>query len=757
MGADRGHLVLGKPVVRKDAAEIVTGRAKYVDDVSLPGMLYGGILPSPYPHALIRSIQVEAALAIPGVEAVITHEDISKEWKGGVPPVVRILDRRLRFVGDAVALLAARTKEALDEAIDRIEVEYELLHPTLGIEQAVSGQGDPLYEEYPNNVLPGGFPAWGPASLSELRIGDVAKGFEDADVVVEGECGYESIPNALPAEPPGVIALWEDPSSVTLWVSSQAPYREREIIRRVLGENIDVRVIGLHCGGSFGSRALAWRWHCFAILLSRRTRKPVKMVMTQQQQLSTSVVRIGCRAGAKIGLKRNGRVTAISGEILVDTGYYSRTTQAQVAVGLGELQLAIRCENWDLRTKIVCTNRMASGQIRGFGGQEFKCVLFPILFRGLAEIGVDPVEFYKANFVKPGQGYFWRDGKWYVYRGIDFSHTLEVGARKFGWRRKWKGWLHPTSVNGPKRRGVGVAVHGNADVGEDPAEALVRVTPDGRATLLVCVAEFGTGQTTSLQKMVAEIFRMDLDRVGLAPADTTHSPYVGPAGGSRGTYAIGSAVIRAAKDAKQKLLKRFSRVLGIPVRELDTENGYIIWKRHPSKRVRWDSIGREWSVIGFGRFEGDYTLCNFLATFVEVEVDVETGIVDLRHVVNVTNPGRVINPSALEAQMNGCLGSAGIDSALFEESVVDKRGGWVLNCNMIDYPWRTFDNLPRIDNVVLQTPLPSHEFKAVGVGEITTSPGPVAVVMAASNALGRWVTDYPLTPWKILEAYYGEK
>ncbi|MEM0487847.1 MAG: xanthine dehydrogenase family protein molybdopterin-binding subunit [Candidatus Bathyarchaeia archaeon] len=741
---------VGKGIHRVDAIEIVTGRAKFVSDLRFPQMLFGGVLGSPYAHAIVRNIDKGSALSMEGVEAVITWQDVSQRWRGGTPPIVPILDRRLRFVGDAVALVGARSQEILKKALECIRVDYEPLNFALDVESALSPDVPPLYEQLDSNLLPPGVPAFGPTCLTDLIVGDVKKGFEEADFVVEGNAFYENIPNALTLEPPSVIALWEPPNRVTLWVSSQSPFREREILYRVFNGEMDIRVIGVRCGGSFGSRALAWRWHCYAILLSMATGKPVKMVMTKEEQLSTSVLRIGCRLTARIGIKKDGTVTAISGDLIVDTGYYSRTTQAQVAVGLGELQLMLRCSNWDLRTKIVCTNRAASGQIRGFGGQEFKCVMVPILSKALAKIDMDPVTFFKKNFVRPGNSYYWRDGRLYEYRGIDFTRMIEEGARTFGWQQKWKGWLKPTEVNGPKRIGVGVGIHGNADIGEDASEVLLYLYPDGSASIIGCIAEFGTGQTTNFLRFVAEILKLPMERIKLAPADSAFTPYVGPAGGSRGTYAIGSAIIKAAQDARLKLLARFSLLLGVPLSELDTENGEIFLKREPFKRWPWKAMGSDWTIVGFGRFEPDYTLCNCMITFVEVEVDTETGYLVLRRIVNATDVGKIIDPLGLEAQMNGCLGSAGIDSALFEETVIDRKTGRVLNNNLIDYKWRTFHDLPEIINVVLETPFPSHCFGAVGVGEITTSPGPSAVLMAVSNAISRWINTYPLSPSLLL-------
>jgi xanthine dehydrogenase molybdenum-binding subunit len=364
---------------------------------------------------------------------------------------------------------------------------------------------------------------------------------------------------------------------------------------------------------------------------------------------------------------------------------------------------------------------------------------------------LDPVEFFKKNYVKPGDGYYWRDGNRWVCRGVDYTKAMEQGAEAFGWKEKWKGWLKPTAVNGPKRIGVGVGVHGNADVGEDVSEACVRLDPNATATIYSCLTEHGTGQRSSLCKMVAEVLQLPLESVSMTPPDSLLHPYeIGPFG-SRGTYAIGSAVIAAAEEAKKKLFERSAPMLKANPEDLETEDGWVYAKGRPEARIPWRvGMGVDRTLLGYGRFEPDFTVPNFMMLFAEVEVDVETGKVELVRVVSATDVGQIIDPPSLKNQLHGSLGSAGADSALFEESILDKKSGRLLNINMVDYKWRTFLELPAFQTVTLETPFPTHRFKAIGVGEISTAPGPSAILMAVSNAIGRRLYDYPLTPDKIL-------
>ena len=735
---------------RKDAADIVTGGARFLNDIKMPGLLYGKVLRSPHPHALIKQIDKNKAANLKGVKGVLTWEDIP-DWRGGTPRSTRVLDRKVRYVGDAVALVAAETEETAKEALRLIEVEYELLPAVLDMEEALKPGAPQLYDEFPGNVVKPGVPFFGPKSLKDVVMGDVEKGFQEADVITEGTFGYENIPNPLPPEPPGAIAQWEEPNKVTLWVSNQASYMDTVTLFHVTGRQVEVRSIGGPCGGSYGSKFMSWQVQSYATLLSRATGRPVKLIMTKEEHLATFTLRPSSRIKARVGMKLDGTVTAVAGTWMIDTGYYSMTTQSQVAVGAGEVQIMVRCPNWDLKNVIVCTNRNASGIVRGFGGQELKCCLIPLLSLAMEKAGVDPLEFLKKNYVKPGDGYFWRDGIWYEYRGVDYTKAMQSGAERFGWKEKWKGWLKPSSIDGVKRRGIGVGVHGNADIGEDSSEAYVRLHPDGTAMVFSCVTEHGTGQRTNFLKMVAEVLQLPIERVSITPSDSLVNPYeFGPAG-SRGTYAIGSAVIAAAEDAKQKLFEILAPRLQADPEELDTSDGFVFVKSNPGKRLPWKAVGPDRTCTGFGRFSPDYTLSNCMMTFIEVEVDTETGKVTLVQVVNATDVGTIIDPPGLEGQLNGCLGSAGIDSAIFEETILDRRSGHILNTNLIDYKWRTSLELPPIDNVVLETPIDSHRFHAVGVGEIATSPGPSAVLMAVSNAIGTWMHEYPVTPERVLK------
>jgi xanthine dehydrogenase molybdenum-binding subunit len=746
---------IGKATPRKDGSEIVTGESRFVDDIRFERILHGIVVRSPHAHAIIKNIDTAGAESLEGVKAVLTRENIP-DLRYGNPRVFRLLDRKVRHVGDAVALIAAQSEEIAREAAGLVTIDYEVLPAVFDDYEAMKPGAPRLYDEFPGNVLPLGDPFLGEKSMVEIVTGDVEAGLSEADVIIEGKCGYDNLPNPMPMESPRVVAAWErgveGRESVTFWISNQAPYVMKVILGSILGANVDVRVFGGPCGGSFGSKLMSWQPMCYAALLSKNTGRPVKVVYSKEEHLGAFVLRPSSRLDIRVGMKRDGTVTAIAGDWLIGTGSYSQTTQAQVAVGCGEAMIAVRCKNWRVKPAIVCTNRTASGIARGFGGQELKCALFPILSRAMAKLQIDPLDFMKKNFIKPGEGYLWRDAQWYNYRGISFTGVMDKGAEVFGWKEKWKGWLKPTAVEGERRIGIGVGVHGNADVGEDVSEAYVRIDSNGSIVVHSCLQEHGTGQRSNAVKVVAEVFQTPLDRVSMAPADTMVNPFEFGPFGSRGTYVILGAIVRAAEDARSKLFELAAPMLGGDASELDTADGFIWVKSAPERRVRWPRVLFQRTVLGYGRFEPDYSLSNCLMSFVAVEVDTGTGKLTLKRVVNATDVGQIIDPQGLEGQLCGCLGTAGIDSAIFEETVLDPSTGRILNANMIDYKWRTSSEMPTIENVVFETPMPTHRFHAIGVGEIATSPGPSAVLMAASNALGVWLDSYPVTPGKVLRA-----
>jgi len=373
---------IGKDTPRKDARDIVTGKAQYLDDVHLPNMLIGKVLRSPLPHANIKRIDVSRAAALPSVHAVLTYKDVTDAiW--GIPNHMKLLDKKVRFVGDAVALVAADTAEIADEAVELIEVEYEPLAACYDVEEAIKPGQPQLYDQYPNNIIP---------QISKLLQnvikGDVDKGFAEADEIIEGTGFYECFPNPLPPEPPGVIAYWENPDKLVAYVATQSlglnKYLAQPFFRMA-----NTQFIATQCGGSYGTKNANLTPIGFAAELSKATRRPVKIYYTKEEHLAAYSLRISCRINARVGIKKDGTVTAVTGDWIVNTGSGSEAGPHEIAVGCGELQLALRCPNWNLRSKLVVTNRAPTGIVRGYGGQELESSILPIMGMAMEKAGVN--------------------------------------------------------------------------------------------------------------------------------------------------------------------------------------------------------------------------------------------------------------------------------------------------------------------------------------------------------------------------------
>ncbi|MBC3798243.1 xanthine dehydrogenase family protein molybdopterin-binding subunit [Acetobacterium tundrae] len=746
------HIGVNRP--RIDAREIVTGKAIFLDDFKMKEMLQAKVLRSPYPHAKITRIDISKAEVLPGIHAVLTHKNLPKDvqkWRLGNPPLIPVLTDTVHYVGDAVALVAADSVEIALEACDLIEVEYEQLEPVYYTQDAVKPDAVQIYPELPGNIVPE-IEMVGEKMLTHLVRGDVDKALEEADYVEEGVYEYKKFASPMATEPPGVI-MWMDKGIVKAYATTQAPEVYNMTLNMRTGMKVETKTFNV--GGSFGNKSIMQTTSAYALALAVATGRPVKMYLTKSEQLLIHDMRIGCYMDCKIGLK-DGIVTAVKGKWYLDAGALNDLGHVQIAVGMGEMQVALgKCKNWDMDAKVVVTNHVQTGSVRGFGGQEVKSTLMPLVMRAVAKANIDPVEFCINNFSETGDGWYWRDSQWYTAREQEYKHCMRSSAEKFGWSESWKGWNKPTRVEGNKVYGVGVSMHGNADVGEDNCEAYVRLESSGYVYLHNSIPEAGTGQRSNLRKYVAEVLDIEVEHVIVVEPSTENSPWdLGPAG-SRSTLTTGHAVTVAAEDARKQLLEGAAKnIFHCPFEELETTDGMIYHRDNPENKVPWIAAFEHFglTITGVGTYYSDYSKSNFGIYFSEVEVDLETGITKLVRVLVGSDVGQIIDPATLEMQVHGGFGAAAADSGLLEESVLDEYTGRLLTGNLIDYKWRTFDEFPPFDMVIEEGQPEISRFKAIGFGEISGAPGPASMMMAISNAIGKEFCEYPAHPRAILKA-----
>ena len=764
---------VGKNTTRKDARAIVTGSAVYTDDVQLGNTLYGKLLygrtlKCPYPHARIVSIDISEAEKVPGVHAVLTKDNLKPPidtWMLGLPPFRPVLAEVCQFVGDAVALVAAETPEQAEEACDLIKVEYEVLHPILTMEEAMDPSSEELYpqlidmhhavHEDHHNEIPKHFVGAGELFMTDLFRGDPDKAFEESAYIVEDEAEYMCLPSPMAAEPPGIVATCDANNHFEVWATSQGSHFLKMMCEYRMKPHADMDVTTVNVGGSFGNKQSMQTTLAYTMMLAAACKQPVKIMQTKEEQLLCHDLRLGSKIHVKVGMTKDGYVNAVKGHWYVDSGAVSDTHHVQLGVGLGEMQLALcKCQNWEMIGHMVVTNHDMTGSVRGFGGQELKASLLPTVMKLVEKADMDPVEFFAKNYCETGDTYLWREGSFVHARETDYKPALYETAEKFGWKDKWVGWGKPYKVEGTKAYGIGVAVHGNADVGEDNDECYVRLTRFGEAYVHASITEAGMGQRNNCLKMVAEVLNMDFDKVKCVDNSTKNTPWSFGLAGSRGTLTIASACVRAAEDAKRKLIDRASAVMHISAEELDTENGFVFQKGAPQNRVPWVAVIQPYgtTITGEGNWRCDYSHPNFCAFFADVEVDLETGLARLVDAAVGSDVGQNIDPATLEMQFHGGFGSAGTDTALNEEHIFDFNTGRFVTHNLIDYKWRTFNDFPPFATVIQEGQPNISRFKAVGFGEIAGSPGPSAIMMAISNAIGTHFDHYPATPDAILKA-----
>ncbi|MCD8018293.1 MAG: xanthine dehydrogenase family protein molybdopterin-binding subunit [Clostridiales bacterium] len=749
---------VGKNVERIEAKEIVTGKTIYLDDFKMKDMLYVKSLKCPYPSAKITKIDISKAQAYPGVTAVLYYGNmprICETWGISAPPDIPVLHDYGCYVGDTVALVSAERPEIAERALDLIEIEYEQRTPVLTVEEAIEPDAPLVHPDYYDSNICPVVPIVGEDMMMHLKRGNPDAAFEECDYIDESDAQYNSIGSPMAVESPVVVWQYDvHKNSMKAWASSQTPHGYR-VNAQLVQNGMENETTIFNVGGGFGNKApmtLPTQWA--AIMAVANPGRPCKYVMTKTEQQIAFDERIGMYMRFKVGMK-DGLIHAVKGEVYLNCGAYNTCGQWQMGVGLGEAQIGCgKCKNWDLDGKMVFTNHVQTGPVRGFGGQEIRCAMVPVIMRLVRKAGIDPVDFMAKNFAQTGDGWFWRNQEWYDCREQDYAPVTYETAERFGWKDKWKGWLKPTKIVGNKAYGVGVANHGNADVGEDNCVAYVRLdAATGMAYLYQDAAEQGCGQRSNARKIAAEVLDMEVEKVIVVLQNTESTGYgQGPAG-SRGTITTLTAVTRAAEDARMQLLQLAAEKLHASPYDLETKDGMIFYKNRPEQKWPWVALTPfGCNILGEGKYYADYSKSNYCVYFAEVVVYLETGETRLVDVAVGSDVGQVIDPATLEMQFHGGFGAAAADTGLMEENVLDRSTGRVMTGNLIDYKWRTFNDFPPIE-VVIQESLPEiSRWKAVGLGEISGAPGPAAMMMAISNAIGVDYCEYPASREGILKA-----
>jgi xanthine dehydrogenase YagR molybdenum-binding subunit len=729
-GQDADLLVVGQAHPRLEGREKVTGRARYASDVRLPGLLYGRVLRSPYPHALVRSIDISRAEQAPGVHAVICSENVPHiPWyEEGV-----LFETTARLVGDEVAAVAAESEELAEDALRLIEVDYEPLSFVTSIEEALRPGAPKVHDA--GNIA-------GEPQIYER--GDPEAGLREADVVIDAT--YETasaLHNALEAH--GCTASWEG-DSLTLWDSTQAVFAVREQVAEKLGlPEAHVRVIKHHMGGGFGAKQIAWKHDVIAALLSRQAGRPVHLILDREAENLAAGNRNPTRQHVRLGAKRDGTLTAIVVRIEQAVGAYR--TGGEASNVSGTYQTLYRCPNVRTEQTAVYTNTGPAVAFRAPGHCEGAFAQEQAMDELARALEMDPVELRRRNYSEVDQ---LSDKPFTLPEGLRlcYDRVTEV----FGW-----GQQERAPSTGRMRRGIGFAAHDWAGGhGKPPGYAWVDLNSDGTADVITGTQDIGSGTRTGLAQVAAEELGIPLDHIAFRLGDTATGPYSPVSSGSGTQATIGPAIRAAATEVKAQLLQVASVVLEIGADRLSVRDGRILVDGDAERSIAVSEVMekiRPHTLQGRGAcgpLPEDKTVRTFGAQFVELEVDTETGEITVLRVVTAHDCGRIINPTLVDSQVVGGI-TQGLGYALLEERVVDPRLGIVLNADLEEYHVPTVADVPVFEHAHVDVPdSAANSTGAKGIGEPPLVPTAPAVANAVFDAIGLRFREGPLTRQRVL-------
>ena len=740
--------VIGGRVPRVDAYERLSGRAVYPSDVSLPGMLYGAILRSPHAHAVVKGVDVSAAEKMEGVRAVLSSSTPGAEvlWSYARDQRLKLFDPRCRYEGETVAAVAADTPYRAWDAVRAIKVDYEVL-PFVADEALALSPGAAQVHAEGNRVK----------APDRYERGDVAKGFAEADVVLE-ETYRTACELHTPIEAHGCVAKW-DGRELTIWESTQGVYAVQAQVAEMLGLPLSkVRVIGHYMGGGFGSKLQADKSTIIAALLAKKTGRPVKLFLTREETFLAVGNRPASTMRLKAGIRKDGTLTALEFSDLGSGGAYAAGGTGAVDALVKDLYL---CPN--VRTELTDVY-INAGPVRAFRapGHPQGAWALEQMMDALAEaIGMDPVEMRLKNIPLRNQS---REGN-PVYTSTGLRQCLEEGARAFRWRDA-RLRASPPPKDPAVRRGVGMAsCLWSVGGGRPPSTVMVKLFSDGSANLNMGASDLGTGTKTVMAMVIAEELGIKPGVIRIEHADTGTTQYATPSGGSKTVPTEAPAVRAAAIDVKQQLLKIAAEEFGTDPASVSLESGFVAPVKDPSRRVHFSDLKglKERGVIvgiGYRGPNPEGTVTNpFCAQFCEVEVDTRTGEVRIMSFLSANESGRVMDRLTYDNQVIGGI-TMGIGLAMTEERVLDKKQtGKLVNRNWHDYKLPTALDVPA-DMTTVPIDVPDDRANtagAKGLGEPVTIPTAPAIANAIYHATGVRITDTPMSPPRLVTAFRNRK
>lgn len=758
--------IVGKPEIKVDAEKLARGKPVFTDDLHMEGMLYGVLLTSPHAHARIKHINASRARALPGVHAVLTYQDLPriKYASGGqshpqpLPYDQVSLDNKVRYVGDRVAVAAAETPELAAQALELIDIEYEILPAVLDAVAAMQPGApvihdetdtDGIYDRTRNLV-----------QHIQAKVGDVDKAFSEADEIISGEYRTQRVQHTH-LEPHACITWWDENNRMVIRTSTQVPYHIRRIVAPLIGLPVKrIHVIKPRIGGGFGNKQeLILEDLCAHLTIA--TGRPVRMELSRDQEFTSTRSRHPEVMRYKIGVKGN-KVTATELYMIGDTGAYGTHSLTVNMVGGFKGLTLYNPPNARFTGDVVYTNHPISGAFRGYGSMQCQYGIEVCMAELAEKLGVDEVEFKRNNWIKKGDAMLLsramgegREGTEQSIQSSGMQQCVDIGLKATDFYAKRKTYQ---GQSGKVRRGIGMAVvmHGSGIANLDMASATMKMNDDGSFNLLVGASDCGTGSDTVLAQMAAEELGIPLEDILVTSSDTDFTPFDKGAYASSTTFVSGGAVRNVAREIKKQVQDQAALMLDI----VDPDSLVLRDRKVFSPDGRSVTLGEvglsslhlmnQHQIMATASHMSQYSPPPTAAQFAEVAVDTETGKITVERLLMLVDCGRVINPVTATGQVEGGM-AQGLGFALSEEMLFDEEGR-LLNGTLGKYKAPRFKDMPAADVIFVQTEEPSGPFGAKSVSEISIDGVAPAIASALHNAIGIWLRELPYTPDKVLKA-----
>ncbi len=764
--------IVGKSTTKVDGHQLLCSDPSFVEDMVRPNSLYVKVLASPHAHAIIKNIDISEAENMEGVEFILTHENCPDVLYGSAgqcypepsPYDRRIINKKMRFSGDRVAAVAATSEKNAMEALKKIKVEYEILPAILSIEQAMSDHSVQVHDETTSEYCfhVGQDLAKNIAASNKGGIGDIEKGFKEADFIIERTYKTGHI-QCTPLEP-HVVYTYMEGDRLVIRASTQVPFHLRRIVSRATGyPETKIHVIKERVGGGFGAKQDVVMEE-LAAYITLKTGKPVFFRFTRQEEFVASRTRHPTSVRVKIGANKDGKITAIDMDVKADTGAYGPHCLTVPMNACSKTLPLFRCENMHYDVTVYYTNNVIAGAYQGYGAPAGAFALQTAIAELAAEMNVDYLTLIRLNHVRTGdrleilkclgEG---QEGIPQQVTSCALSDCLDRGDFSIGWGRPEKG-------DAPYlKRGKGFAIiqQGSGLPGLDAANATIYMLGDGSFFLCIGGADLGTGLDTVAVKVAAEILMVDQDKVSVKAGDTDVTPFDVGAYASSGTFFTGSAAYNAALDMKKKILEESAKILDTTTDRLKlVYPGKVV---SPEKELTFLEIARitqsgkgTGQIIATGAFTTEESPIPYGAHFAKVEVNELTGTVKVKAFHAYQDCGTPINPDLALGQMYGAILKS-IGHTLYEKMIFDEHGK-CLNPNFLDYKVPMIKDLPedfRSELVFVDEKL--GPFGGKSISEIATNGAAPAIATAIYDAIGVWVREYPFTAEKVLESIREQK